>query len=87
MSSDCIQVYFLEGSVTYYPSNSLDKMFLNLNAVNQIVPGRGSDIWFWAAAIAAGTKQICLRLATKKDLYIPMPKIKSLPQRILPVII
>lgn len=60
------QVYFLGGSGTFYPSRSLNSKVCDIEAIHSIVPGRGSDIWFWAAAVANGTQQICL--GTKHDL-------------------
>jgi len=63
------QVYFLGGSGTYYPKYSLDSRVTDINAIDQIVPGRGSDIWFWAAAVAKGTRQICLGSKTDMSLY------------------
>lgn len=68
------QVYFLGGSGTYYPSNSLDIRVIESNAITKIVPGRGSDIWFWAAAVANGTKQICLGSKTDRSLYFAIPE-------------
>jgi hypothetical protein len=71
------QVYFLGGAGTLYPANSLDSKISDMEAIHKIVPGRGSDIWFWAAAVANGTEQICL--GTKKDvnLYFAVPSTKS----------
>jgi hypothetical protein len=70
------QVYLIGLGGIYYPANSLDLKFLNMEAVHQIVPGRGSDIWFWAAAIAKGTKQVCLGIPKTKPLFIPIPETK-----------
>lgn len=67
------QVYLIGWGGIYYPPKSLDKRVLNIEAVHKIVPGRGSDIWFWAAAHAAGTKQICLGAPKKYNLGIPIP--------------
>jgi hypothetical protein len=67
------QVYFLGGSGTYYPANSLDKKVLDNQAIHKIVPGRGSDIWFWAAALANDTKQVCLGSKTDLSLYFSVP--------------
>ncbi|RAR47240.1 glycosyltransferase [Flavobacterium lacus] len=68
------QVYFLGGSGTYYPSGSLHVKVTNNEAIHKIVPGRGSDIWFWAAAVANGTKQICLGSKTDRTLYFAIPE-------------
>jgi hypothetical protein len=71
------QVYFLGGSGTYYPANSLDGTVTDSKAIAKIVPGRGSDIWFWAAAVANGTKQICLGSKTDSTLYFAIPTQKD----------
>ncbi|MBP3193943.1 hypothetical protein [Natronogracilivirga saccharolytica] len=59
------QVYFIGWGGVYYPPASLDKRAFDMNAINKIVPGRGSDIWFWAAALANGTRQVCVRIPKK----------------------
>lgn len=77
------QVYFLGGSGTFYPANSLDKKVFDLEKIHEIVPGRGSDIWFWAAAVANNTKQICLGTNPDINLYFSIPSndlIKPLDQ-------
>jgi hypothetical protein len=71
------QLYFLGGSGTFYPSNSLDEKVSNIDAIHKIVPGRGSDIWFWAAAIANNTEQICLGSKTDLSLYFSIPTTKQ----------
>lgn len=71
------QIYFLGGSGTYYPSGSLDPRVTQLDAIQRIVPGRGSDIWFWAAAVAKGTEQICLGTYTGVNLYFAIPTTKD----------
>lgn len=53
-------VVYLQGCGTYYSPGSLHASFTNMDAIRRIVPGRGSDIWFWAAAVAAGSVQICV---------------------------
>lgn len=68
------QIYFLGGSGTFYPSKSLDRKVSNIQAIHKIVPGRGSDIWFWAAAVAKGTQQICLGSKTDRSLYFAIPE-------------
>lgn len=70
------QVYFLGGSGTYYPAYSLDDKVKDMNAIHKIVPGRGSDIWFWAAAVAKGTKQVCLGSKLDVSLYFAIPEKK-----------
>jgi hypothetical protein len=66
------QVYLIGWGGIYYSPNSLDGKVLNMNAVHRIVPGRGSDIWFWAAAHATVNKQICLGMPTAYNLGIPI---------------
>lgn len=80
------QVYFLGGSGTFYPSKSLDKKVTNIHAIHKIVPGRGSDIWFWAAAIANGTQQICLGSKTDRSLYFAIPETDNTKPKDPPVI-
>ncbi|WP_158860026.1 glycosyltransferase [Lunatibacter salilacus] len=77
LSTPSGQVYFLGGSGTYYPAYSLDERVCDIKAIHRIVPGRGSDIWFWAAAVAKGTKQICLGSKTNSSLYFPIPSSKE----------
>lgn len=67
------QVYFLGGSGTFYPPNSLHSKVLDIEAIHRIVPGRGSDIWFWAAAVANGTQQICLGTKHNLNLFFSIP--------------
>ncbi|WP_020536128.1 hypothetical protein [Lewinella cohaerens] len=69
-----IQVYFLGGSGTFYPANSLDEKVTNIDAIHRIVPGRGSDMWFWAAAVAKGTRQYCLNSNRDMSLYFAIPE-------------
>jgi hypothetical protein len=83
-STPSSQIYFLGGSGTLYPANSLDAKVSDLKKISQIVPGRGSDIWFWAAGVAAGTKQVCLGTPTKKELYIEIPQNMHTKPRDLP---
>jgi len=66
------QVYFIGWGGVYYPANSLDRRACDLDAIKAIVPGRGSDIWFWAAALAKGTRQVCVRIP-KKDISTTIP--------------
>ncbi len=79
-------IYFLGGSGTYYPAHSLHEKAFDIEAIHKIVPGRGSDIWFWAAAIANDTKQYCLGSRTGLSLYFQIPllsltKPKDLPSK------
>ena len=68
------QVYLIGWGGIYYPPGSLDSRVLNMEAVHRIVPGRGSDIWFWAGAKSKGTKQICLGLPKDFNLGMPIPQ-------------
>jgi hypothetical protein len=78
------QVYYLGGSGTYYPAHSLDKRVLDNDAIQKIVPGRGSDIWFWAAAVANNTPQICLGSKTDINLYFSVPTTEQTKPKDLP---
>jgi hypothetical protein len=71
------QVYFLGGSGTFYPPNSLDQKVTQIEGIQNIVPGRGSDIWFWAAAVARDTKQICLGSKANRSLFFSIPSTKN----------
>lgn len=73
-TSSAAQVFLIGWAGIYYPPTSLDPKVKDLEAINRIVPGRGSDIWFWAAAHAAGTEQQCLGYSKKVNLGIPIPK-------------
>jgi len=70
------QVYLL-GLGTIYPPDSLDPRVTDMDAIRQIVPGRGSDIWFWAAAKAKGTRIVCLGAESVRGMLIPIPETKS----------
>ena len=67
------EVYLIGWGGIYYPPDSLHPNFSNLNKIQDIVPGRGSDIWFWAAAIATGTKQICIGFPNGFRIGVPIP--------------
>lgn len=64
---------YIMGIGTYYPPRSLHPKMLNLKAVSRIIPGRGSDLWFWAAAIAQGSKLKCIGVETLRKYAIPIP--------------
>ncbi|MEZ7509750.1 glycosyltransferase [Cloacibacterium sp. Arc13] len=68
------QVYLIGWGGIYYPAGSLHEKAFNEDQVRRIVPGRGSDIWFWAAAIANNTNQICLGLPKNYNLGVPIPQ-------------
>jgi hypothetical protein len=73
-STPADQVYLIGWGGIYYPPNSLDKRALQMEAIHRIVPGRGSDFWFWAAAHSKDTKQLCLGLPTFYNLGIAIPQ-------------
>jgi hypothetical protein len=78
------QLYLIGWGGILYPSNSLDRRVLNMEAVHKIVPGRGSDMWYWGATHSAGTRQVCLGLPDSYNLGIAIPlnqdtKPKDLP--------
>ena len=68
------QVYLIGWGGIYYPAGSLHENVFSEEGIHRIVPGRGSDIWFWAAAIANNTDQICLGLPEKYNLGVPIPQ-------------
>ncbi len=72
-STPTTSVFFIGYSGIYYPRNTLDKKVSDLTAIKKIVPGRGKDIWLYAAAIAANSKQVCLGSDNRKGYYIPIP--------------
>ncbi|AWG23697.1 glycosyltransferase [Flavobacterium faecale] len=67
------QVFLIGWGGIYYPNNSLSPKVKDADAIKKIVPGRGSDIWFWAAALAQNTKQYCITPHSAKNLGIPIP--------------
>ena len=78
------QVYLIGWGGIFYPPSSLDRRVLNLEAVHRMVPGRGSDIWFWAAAHANDTEQYCIGLPEAFNLAIPIPQNKETKPKDLP---
>lgn len=68
------QVYLIGWGGIYYPAGSLHEKVFNEDEVRRILPGRGSDIWFWVAALANNTNQICLRLPKDYNLGVPIPQ-------------
>lgn len=68
------QVYLIGWGGIYYPAGSLHEKAFNEDEVRRIVPGRGSDIWFWVAALANNINQICLRLPKDYNLGVPIPQ-------------
>jgi hypothetical protein len=75
-NTDPSQVYLIGWGGIYYPPGSLHEKASDMDAVHKIVPGRGSDIWFWGAAHAKDTKQICLGVTKDYNLGIPIPQNK-----------
>lgn len=65
---------YLFGLGTLYPPGSLHEKVLDIDAVKRIVPGRGSDLWFWAAAIANNSKQYCLGAESIRGKVVPIPE-------------
>lgn len=61
------EIYFIKGHGTLYPPNCFDSRVSNDDGIAAVVPLRGADIWFWAAATAAGTRQVALRRRRKMD--------------------
>ena len=78
------QVYLIGWGGIFYPPYSLDEKVLDMEAVHKIVPGRGSDFWFWAAAHANNTKQVCLGMPQKYNLGIPIPQNKNTKPKDVP---
>lgn len=79
-----INQLYLMGLGTYYPPNSLDIKVVDLEAITSIIPGRGSDLWFWAAAVAKGTKQVCLGEKSVAKILFPIPENKKTKPRDTP---
>ena len=77
ISTPSAQVYLIGWGGIYYPAGSLHENVFSEEGIHRIVPGRGSDIWFWAAALAHNTHQKCLGLPEKYHLGIPIPQNKK----------
>lgn len=85
-STSSIELYFLGLGGIFYPANSLDKKVLNFDAIKQIVPGRGSDMWFWGATLLKGTFQKCVSYPKGyKNFGIPIPETKQTVTREAPI--
>jgi hypothetical protein len=78
------QLYLIGWGGIFYPSNSLDRRVLNMEAVHKIVPGRGSDMWFWGATHAKSTRQVCLGLPVSCNLGLPIPQNNDTKPKDLP---
>jgi hypothetical protein len=71
------QTYLQGGLGTLYQPGSLHEDFLNKDALRSIIPGRGSDIWFWAAACAADSDQICISSLRHSRMFLPIPETRT----------
>ena len=67
------QLYLMGGGGIWYSPGSLDDRVIDLHAVHSLVPGRGSDIWFWAAAHSANAEHIWVPPAHSR-MWIPIPQ-------------
>lgn len=76
-------LYFLAGCGTWYSPESLDERVTDLEAVKSLVPGRGSDIWFWAAAHAAGSDHIWVPPPHQR-MWFPIPQTRKTVPRETP---
>lgn len=70
------QIYLMGGGGIWYAPGSLDDRVTDLEAVHALVPGRGSDIWFWAAAHAADATHIWVPPAHSR-MWIPIPQTRK----------
>ena len=74
------QIYLLGGGGIWYSPGALHPDVTDLEGVRSIVPGRGSDIWFWAAAHAAGAEHNWVANGSRSSMWIPIPQgIKTRP--------
>lgn len=75
------RLYLIKGSGVFYSPDSLDQRVTELDAIHRIVPGRGADIWLWAAALAGDAKQVCISSKANSRMWIPIPQTgKTLPR-------
>lgn len=77
-------IYFLKGSGTFYPAGSIHSKAVDIDKIHEFVPGRGADMWFWAAALAQNSRQICIGNLDKYDVGIPIPENNQTKTRELP---
>lgn len=75
------QIYLIGKTGIWYSKNSLHPEVTNVEAINRIVPGRGSDIWFWAAALAADAQHVCISSSRHSRTCIDIPKTKRTQPR------
>ena len=68
------EIYLLGGSGVWYSANALHPNVTDLEGIRSIVPGRGSDIWFWAAAHAAGASHLWVPAGARSRMWIPIPQ-------------
>ena len=78
------QVFLIGVGGIFYPPKSLSSKVTDSKAIHEIVPGRGSDIWFWAAAISNNTKQYCIPSFQNKKIGIPINKNNATQPRDMP---
>ena len=76
-------LYLMGGGGVWYSPGSLDDRVTDLDAVHSLVPGRGSDIWFWAAAHAVNAEHIWVPPAHSR-MWIPIPQTKRTSPRETP---
>ncbi|MCH7412065.1 hypothetical protein MM213_01110 [Belliella sp. R4-6] len=84
LNTDFNQVFLIGWGGIFYPASSLHEKVLDNDAIHRIVPGRGSDIWFWAAAHASNTPQICIGIPQEYNLGIPIPQNNQTKPKDLP---
>lgn len=73
-------IWIMGGHGTVYPPKSLAPSAHNRQAIETIVRQRGSDLWFYLAAVAQGTEQHALRRSIKTEVPFTMrAKSRELP--------
>lgn len=77
------ELYLMGGGGIWYAPGALDERVTDLDGVHSIVPGRGSDIWFWAAAHAANAAHVW-RPAHHSRMWIPIPQTRGAKPRETP---
>lgn len=66
-------LYLMGGGGIWYSPKALDDRVADIAVAQSIVPGRGSDIWFWAAAHAANADHVWVP-APHSRMWIPIPQ-------------
>jgi len=77
------ELYLMGGGGIWYAPGALDERVTDIDAVHSIVPGRGSDIWLWAAAHAANAVHVW-RPAHHSRMWIPIPQTRGAKPRETP---